>query len=161
MLAQFPQSTKARFKALQFRATPVIVSPERQAQAAKLAPSVRGLRPGVYLVGEKHFIDLWLNICTCREHRLQKNRPCRHRLALWLAEGVDPHDPDPVLYLKAASVEQPTIIAWYATIRRSVVGGVRECVARQLPSGAWQCLDTGDIFSRCADELWFLTPFYE
>ena len=160
MFTQTPSSTKSRFKALSFGLVPCVVGPERQAQAHRLAPLVRSIKPGIYFIAG-HYVDLWRNLCTCREHRVQKIRPCRHRLALWLAEGVQIHDPDPAKYPNTAGVQEPAIIAWYATVPRWAVGQPRACVARWLGGECWQVLESGEIISRSFEELYKLTPFYE
>ena len=165
MLAQFPQSTKARFAALQYRANPITVSPARQSRAAALAPTVKAIKPGIYLVGGKYYISLWENACSCREHRIGKIRPCRHQLALWLAEGINLDDPDPALYLKSAGVEQPEIIAIYAQFEgnprqyRIVNTGTTDGDGKKW-FAAYDLI--GESSRLCqADELFFVTPFYE
>lgn len=119
MFQQTPIQIKSRFTALQFRAVPRHVSPAQQARAQTLASTVRAVRPGVYQIGACT-IDQWRNSCTCKQARRAKLRgkiaACPHRLALWLAEGVDIENPDPALYLKVADVQQPEIIAIYARV---------------------------------------------
>ena len=161
MFVQTATQIQSRFKALAVGLDPLQVNPARQARATALIPTVRAIKPGVYIVG-KAYIDLWRNGCTCREHRIQKQRPCRHRLALWLAEGVQVNDPDPVLYLKTAQVEQPDIIAWYAQ-----VGKLPYRIEFSNPNGwapGWILafpLDGGDWQLCKAEDLYYLKPFYE
>jgi hypothetical protein len=157
-----PIAVKSRFQALRFRVIPRHVSPGQQARAQALAKTVRAIRPGVYQVGAC-IVDQWRNACTCGQARRAKVQgriaACPHRLALWLAEGVDIDNPDPALYLKAADVQEPAIIAYYARIKG--LKGLRriECwpggwVAVPLndPAG-WTMIETAEITH--------LQPMYE
>lgn len=161
MFTQSPLSTKARFQALAYRLTPHIISPKRQAQAHQLAPTVKTIYPGIYFVGGHHFVDLWRDLCTCREHRIEKIQPCRHRLALWLAEGVELDDPAPTAYLEQIGFQMPAIIGWYATIPTWHTGAKLPALARWLGDESWKVLNTGEFVRRSAEELYYLTPFYE
>ena len=113
MLAQTPTQIKSRFTALQYRAVPRHYTARQQAQAEHLAQSVQCIKPGIYRVGEC-IIDQWANVCTCKS---RNPKPCLHRVALWLAEGVQLDQHDPAAYLKVAGIKQPEIIAIYARVK--------------------------------------------
>lgn len=109
MFTQTPIHNQARFKSLQYRTVPIHYTKAQQTRAEELAQNVQAIKPGIYQVGNC-IIDQWANVCTCKDRRL---KPCVHRAALWLAEGVQFDDPDPTKYLKSAGVEEPQIIAIY------------------------------------------------
>ena len=116
----------------------------------------------MYAVGP-HFIDLWRNICTCRQERVKKIKPCTHRLALWLAEGIELHDPDPALYLKSAGVEAPSIIAWYADLKDTAGNVKKYRIGFTNVPGLLSAIGlNGEDHRFCTHEdLFYLTPFYE
>ena len=159
MFTQTPTQIKSRFTALQYRETPHFIPEALQTRAAALAPKVREIKPGVYTVGGQ-FVDLWIPGCTCRAHRVRKQSPCAHRLALWLANGVQLDDPDPTAHLRKASIERPAIIAWYATIPVFKNGVIEWEQARRMDPFWWMCLNSGDEVKRTYHDLYYLTPFY-
>jgi hypothetical protein len=115
--------SKAFFSSLRF-SFGISTTKSAQAQALKLAPTVKIVKPGIFSVG-KSTCDLWHMSCTCQSARQRKakgisqiNHPCPHFIALYLAQEWHPYPTeDPVAHLKAAGIEQPAIIAIYARVK--------------------------------------------
>lgn len=110
----------ARTKSLKY-SFGIVASASALKRAAHLAETVKAIRPGVYAVGACT-CDLWRYSCSCKDARLphkrdQQTRPCAHYLALYLTLNWVPSDPDPVLYLRTAGIEQPVVLAMYAQVK--------------------------------------------
>jgi hypothetical protein len=162
MFAQTPTHTAARFTSLRYRATPHTISRSQQARAAQLATSVKAIRPGVYSIGAC-IVDEWRNSCTCQAARRAKlagsNAPCIHRLALWLAEGVQLDDRDPAAYLRNAGIEQPGIIAIYARVT-----GMHGLQRIERYGEKWAAVPLNDLEAWSiieAEDITHLQPLYE
>jgi len=110
--------TPARIKALKF-SFGISCSPSQAAQAARLAPSVRAILPGIYRVGACQ-INLWHESCTCKAHRARALAgrpftPCTHFLALYIANEWYPGYTTE--YLASVGIEEPEPIATYCHVR--------------------------------------------
>ncbi len=114
--------TPARLKALRF-SFGITATASDAAKAHRLAQAIVKIRPGVLQIG-RCTVDLWRMSCTCSAMRTRKQKgiaptvkPCPHFLAAYLAMEWTPCDPDPVLYLRRAGIQEPRIIATYARVK--------------------------------------------
>jgi hypothetical protein len=167
--------TPARFTALKY-SFGISANATTQATARRLAPTVKAIKPGVFLVGACT-CDLWEMSCSCKAARTRKaknisqdTRPCPHFVALYLSMDWTPGDPDPVKYLKSAGIEQPEIIAYYCRVfdlpacYPPAPAGFR--VLETYTDGIGQrCADlenvaTGTHVTRLIDHLTHVHPFY-
>lgn len=170
--------TPARTKALKF-SYGITASAASIKRAATL--KVSAIRPGVFAVGNCT-CDLWRYSCSCKAARLphkrnQSEKPCIHYLALFLTHNWTPGDPDPVLYLKTAGIEQPEILATYIRVKEKFTfyGNAPEpgVFCKAIPP-QWVAIDEtqsqypGYILVRTPAYNFFyvrkftrLTPFYE
>jgi hypothetical protein len=109
----------ARIKALKF-SFGVSASKSQVARAARLAPTVRAILPGVYHVGACQ-VNLWHESCTCKASRARALAglpfaPCAHFLALYLAMEWSPIS-NGIEYLQSVGIEEPEPIATYCHVK--------------------------------------------
>jgi hypothetical protein len=98
----------------------VVATPSQAARAARLAPTVQAIHPGIYRVGSCQ-VNKWQSSCTCQAHRTRALAgmpfsPCAHFLALYLAGEWSPIY-DGILYLQSVDVEEPEAIATYCHVK--------------------------------------------
>lgn len=164
MFTDTPPTVKARFESLKFRETPHHFTRRQREKAEALARTVQAIRPGVYRVGACWF-DLWENGCSCRAHRIEKQRPCLHRVALWLSEGIQIDDQNPAAYLKEAGIEPPDVIAIYAHVGNCAgLYRIEATTSATADGRRWfECfpLNGGESTYATCEDLHRVAPFYE
>jgi|GEM_PF-3652246 len=174
MLSDYQTAVKtqarAMFNALR-QSYDLPTSPSQRTRAARLAQTVKTIRPAVYQVGGA-IVDLWRGSCSCKQARQRKARgyhladkPCPHLLALYLVGEWSPTF-NPTEYLKSAGVQQPAIIAYYCGFKRAKYPAQRAGYRLNLPASesgcfALECLVTGRITWAKPSEIVNLVPFYE
>lgn len=97
-----------------------VATPTMLAQASRLAKNVDVIEAGIFSVGES-IVDTWRGACSCLQWR-NHNRYCAHKVALYLALGVDAEHkllPEVRKYYLDNGITQPKIIGYTCRLRNT------------------------------------------